>query len=247
VRFRDLTPDELAEQARRRLLRESPPVRWGDVFRCIPGWALAWALGWLVPWAIVPIVVALGLNRLMGISDPPTLGNLLLMPVSGFLGGLIGGLCAGLFTMLALRRHATSIRWKHMSMAIRIWAVAGTIAGAVSFGLFLFGTELPTASEPVDCTGLSFAECFQKRMGQAASDTLGQVCLGIFAVLLGAAFSTLAVLIIGLVAGGAAVRRIRRLEPGILGRQAIWVVLGWGLGAVLTVLSGFYLLTRLTG
>jgi hypothetical protein len=28
-----------------------------------------------------------------------------------------------------------------------------------------------------------------------------------------------------------AVRHIRRLEPGILGRQAFWVVLGWGLGA----------------
>jgi hypothetical protein len=33
------------------------------------------------------------------------------------------------------------------------------------------------------------------------------------------------------------VRHIRRLEPGILGRQAIWVVLGWGAGAVVAVMA----------
>lgn len=252
VPFRDLTPDELADLARRRLLREPPPTRWGEVFRRVPGWALAWALGWVVVWIIVPIVVALGLNRFLGLSRPLEWGDLVLMPVAGFVGGFLGGLGAGLFTMLALRKHATSIHWKHMSMAIRIWAVGGTIAGAVSFGLFLFGSELPTTtSEPVDCSELSFAECFQERVGQAASDVIGQACLGVFAVifvvLLGAALSTIAVLIIGLVAGGAAVRRIRRLEPGILGKQAVWVVLGWGFGAVLAVASGFYLLTRLTG
>lgn len=247
ARFRDLTQDEIADLARRRLLRAPPRVRWGEVLRRVPGWALAWALGWLVVWTIVPIVAALGLNRLVGLPDPPALGELLLMPVSGFVGGFVGGLWAGLFTMLALRRNAASIQWKHMSMAVRIWAIAGTAAGAASFGLFLFGTELPTPSEPVDCSGLSFAECFQERMGRATSDALGQACLGVFAILFGAALSTVAVLMIGLVAGGAAVRRIRRLEPGILGRQAAWVVLGWGLGAVLTVASGFYVLTQLTG
>ena len=246
VSFHGLTSDELAEQARRRLLREPLPIRWGEVLRRVPGWAVAWALGWLAPWTTVPVVAALGLNRLMGISDRPALGDLFLMPVAGFVGGFVGGLWAGLLTMLALRRHATSIGWKHMSIAIRIWAIAGTIAAGASFALVLFGTALPAPSEPVDCGGLSFAECFQERMGRAAGDALGRACLGIFAILFGAALSTFAVLIIGLVAGGAAVRRIRRLEPGILGRQAVWVVLGWGLGAVLTVASGLYLLTRLT-
>lgn len=252
VSSRELTPKELAERARQRLLRKPPPTHWGEVLRRVPGWALAWALGWLVPWIIVPVVASLGFNHLLGLDQPPALGELVLMPVAGFVGGLIGGLLAGLFTMLALRHHAVSIQWKHMSMAIRIWAVGGTVAGAASFGLILFGTKLPTAtSEPVDCTGLSFAECFQESVGQAIGDVAQQACLGMFAMILallvGVALSTVAVLIIGLVAGGAAVRRIRRLEPGILGRQAAWVVLGWGLGAVVTVASGIMILARLTG
>jgi hypothetical protein len=250
VHFRDLAPEELADLARRRLLRTPPPTHWGEVLRRVPGWALAWALGWLVVWTIVPIVAALGLNRFLGLSGPLEWGDLVLMPVAGFAGGFLGGLLAGLLTMLALRKNATSIHWRHMSMAIRIWAIGGTIAGALSFGLFLFSAELPTTtSEPVDCSGLDFAECFQARVEQGMSDVIGQACVGALAIivviLLGATLSTVAVLIIGLVAGGAAVRRIRRLEPGILGRQAVWVVLGWGLGAVLTVASGLYLLSRL--
>jgi uncharacterized membrane protein YeaQ/YmgE (transglycosylase-associated protein family) len=40
-------------------------------------------------------------------------------------------------------------------------------------------------------------------------------------------YSLIAFLMIGTVAGWLAVRHIRRLEPGILGRQAIWVIISY--------------------
>ena len=68
-------------------------------------------------------------------------------------------------------------------------------------------------------------------------------CVGLLiGILIGLMSSIGVVLVVGLVAGAVAVRRIRRLEPGILGRQAAWVVIGWGLGAVVAVASGFGLL-----
>ena len=49
-------------------------------------------------------------------------------------------------------------------------------------------------------------------------------------------YSLIAFAIIGLVAGWLAVRHIRRLEPGILGKQAIWVIIGWGISAPLAAI-----------
>ena len=194
----------------------------------------------------MPVLVLLGWNRVMASSTPLDPAQLLILPVWGFVGGLAGGLLAGLFTMLALRRNAASIRWKHMSMGFRIWAVAGTIVTLAAFALVFFTSTGPAASAPVNCSGLGFGDCFVQRMGQSLSDALSQACFGIFLMIFGGAFAAVGILIVGMVAGGAAVRRIRRLEPGILGRQAFWVVLGWGLGAVLAMVGVLFLVSRST-
>jgi hypothetical protein len=240
----ELSPDQLARRQRARLLDEPGPTAWGAVLRRVPGWALAWALGWTVIWAVVPVLVLLGWNRVTQSSTPLDLTPLLILPVWGFVGGLAGGLLAGLFTMLALRRNAASIGWKHMSMAIRIWAIAGTIVSVVAFGLVFLGSEGPTARPPVDCSGLGFGDCFVQSMGQSLSDAMAQACFGFFLLLFGGAFAAVAMLIVGMIAGAVAVRRIRRLEPGILGRQAVWVVLGWGLGAALAMVGVLFLVSR---
>lgn len=242
----ELSPEELARRNRERLLGEHSPTQWGAVLGRIPGWALAWALGWAVVWAIVPVLVLLGWNRVMASSTPLDPAQLFILPVWGFVGGLAGGLLAGLFTMLALRRNAASIRWKHMSMGFRIWAVAGTIVTLAAFALVFFTSTGPAASAPVNCSGLGPGDCFVQRMGQSLSDALSQACFGIFLMIFGGAFAAVGILIVGMVAGGAAVRRIRRLEPGILGRQAFWVVLGWGLGAVLAMVGVLFLVSRST-
>jgi hypothetical protein len=91
---------------------------------------------------------------------------------------------------------------------------------------------------------LSPGDCFMQSMGQGLSDILSQACFGLLIMIFGGAFSAIGILLVGMVAGGAAVRRIRRLEPGILGRQAFWVVLGWGLGAVLAMAGVLFLASR---
>jgi hypothetical protein len=247
VSMHALDPAAIERQDRRRLLDKPPPVEWGSVLTKVPGWAFAWGLGWLVIWSIVSVVASLGFNRILGLPLDADLSQLLWMPVCGFVGGFAGGLLAGLLTMLALRFHAASIGWKHQKIATGIWAVAGTIACALIFALLLFGAQGSEPSEPADCSGLNPVECFQARLGQSMSDALGTACLGVFAILFAVMGSAAVSLILGLIAGGVAVRRIRRLEPGILGRQAAWVVIGWGLGALLAIASGMLLLSQVTG
>ncbi len=97
----------------------------------------------------------------------------------------------------------------------------------------------------MDCSGLSFGDCFSQSMSQGLSDMLiAGVFRPVFLLIFGGAFSAVGILLVGMVAGGAAVRRIRRLEPGILGRQAFWVVLGWGLGAILAEVGVLFLMGR---
>jgi len=253
VSLHDIDQGDLVQRDRDRLLGTQPKPQWKIVFAKIPGWALAWAIGWLVVWTVVPVVVFV-LNNVAGSSEPPDLAKLALASLSGVAGGFAGGLVAGLFTMVALRRNAPSVSWRHQSLAIRIWAVGGTIAFAVLLGVPWLVLNTSTApaveSTPVDCNQLSM-ECFEARIEQATQDIAGQICMGfmhvLFAILVGILSGLAAVLIVGLVAGAIAVRRIRRLEPGILGRQTAWVVVGWGLGAVVGVVAGFGLVGLLTG
>jgi len=63
-------------------------------------------------------------------------------------------------------------------------------------------------------------------------------------MLFGCGFAEIGMLFIGMDSGSIILRRCRRLEPGILGRQAFWVVLGWGLGAVLAMAGVLFLASR---
>ncbi len=216
-------------QRRHERLGASIKTQWGAVFGRIPGWAFAWGLGWAIFWIILPIVLS--------IVAKSQFKNFLALPIGGFVGGLIGGLLAGLFTMVALRHNAISIRWKHMSPSIRAWGLVGPI-GAIVAGVIAFA-GLSTAA-PANCTGLNFGECIGKAFGTAIGTAL-------VAVLSAFLYSLVAMFAIGAVAGWLAVRHIRRLEPGILGRQAIWVIVGWGGGSIVSAIATLILMSALGG
>jgi hypothetical protein len=224
---RELTPEEQARR-RRELLGRPVGANWGAVFGRVPGWALAWGLGWAVFWIVLPLLLALLGNE--SIPEP-----FFVLPIGGFLGGAAGGLAAGFVTMLALRHNAGSITWKHMAPAVRIWGIVGPVGAAVAGGL---ATVLVNTTSG-DCSGLGIGDC----VGQIIADALAAVVILIIAILL---YALGAVFAIGSVAGWLAVRRIRRLEPGILGRQAIWVILGWGGGAVVAAIASLAVFSALT-
>ncbi|MBN1667280.1 MAG: hypothetical protein JW862_09325, partial [Anaerolineales bacterium] len=209
-------------------------VRWGQVLRRIPGWALAWGLGWAIFWLVVPLAMSL-----LGEAE---LDNLLLYPIGGLLGGLFGGLFAGAITMFMLRQHAISIGWKHMRSSITIWGLVGPLGALVAGGLAVLLFQ--SISTQVDCAGMSIGECFGASLGQAFADALANVIGLIISILF---YASAAIFGIGLVAGWLAVRHIRRLEPGILGRQAIWVILSWGSGAFVAALASAFVMGILEG
>lgn len=224
-------PELSAEQqsVRRRELMGAPiSVSWGTVLKKIPGWALAWGLGWSIFWIVFTVLLML--------SDSAG-AELLLLPVSGFLGGLIAGFIAGLFTMIALRHHAVNISWKHMKSSIRIWGLVGPIGTAIAFGLVILfvdvvAVDAPESDNIVEAIGAVFA-------AGLASGILTAVVMAIAFIV----YSLIAFTIIGAVAGWFAVRHIRRLEPGILGKQAIWVIIGWAISAPLSAILSLILVS----
>jgi hypothetical protein len=167
-----------------------------------------------------------------------------LMPLGGLLGGLSGGLLAGIFTMLALRHHAGSIGWKHMSASIRIWGIVGPLGSIVAGAIPFVVVNFEDFYQDVDCAVLNIGEC----IGQSMAAALGAAVIGVIVlVLLVILYVLVALFLIGVVAGVLVVRHIRRLEPGILGRQAIWVVLSWGAGAVLAIIVSLLVSSALEG
>jgi len=222
----ELSPEEQAER-RLELLGVPDKVQWSVVFKRVPGWAFAWALGWVVYWLILPLIL-----MAIGSASEDVMDAYLAFPIGGFFGGLIGGLWAGLVSMLALRHHASSIEWKHMRSSIRIWGLLGPvgtiIAGGLASALFEF------TSTNTDCSGLSFGDCMGATFGQIFADAIGAL-VGLVIMVIGYALIT--IFGIGSISGWFAVRHIRRLEPGILGKQSIWVILGWGSGALVAFLG----------
>ncbi|MCB0188591.1 MAG: hypothetical protein KDE31_30180, partial [Caldilineaceae bacterium] len=220
-----------AERLRRRRERLGQPVgaQWGAVFARIPGWATAWALGWAIYWFVLQLIMLM-----FSFNDENM--RLLSGPIGGLAGGFLGGLLAGLLTMIALRHHAVSIRWRHMASAIRIWGFVGPIATAVAAGLVVI---FFSATEP-DCSALGFGECVGAIFGYAIGSVLAQVILMLF-------YAVIALLIIGALAGWLAVRHIRRLEPGILGRQSILVVLGWSAGGIVAAIASLFVMDIIHG
>jgi hypothetical protein len=225
----------------RPFLRQPVKTDWSAVFGRTFGWASAWGIGWAVFWFLIFItLLAVG-------SQPPRSVYALVMPIGGGLGGAIGGLLAGLISMLALRRYAPSIAWRHMSPAIRIWVLSGVlgaiISGVVGLGT-IEGTMRSIGGGLMDCSGTSFGDCLGKIF-------VGGIVSGVVALLVAVLVIIVVVLVIwffaGLFAGWLAVRHIRRLEPGITRAESAWTILGWGLGALVGTVASLAIISAIAG
>lgn len=218
-------------------LPERARTSWGAVFGRIPSWAFAWSIGWALFWAILGVILVVTSD---GDQDPAAI---LMFAVGGGVGGFAGGLWAGFLTMLVLRRHAPSVQWKHISPAIRIWLFSGVI-GAVASVLITQGIVAGMSfGQETDCSGLGFGDCLGQGIANAIGGAIEAVITFIFfmvVIVLGIWFAT------GMYAGWQAVRAIRRLEPGIVPAQTLWVVLGWGGGALVGAISAVVAAALLT-
>jgi hypothetical protein len=209
-------------------LPQKAGVSWSAVFGRVPSWAFAWSFGWAIFWAVLGFVM-----YVTNTSDQnPAL--ILFFAIGGGAGGFAGGLWAGLLTMLVLRRHAPSVHWKHIAPAIRIWVVSGVVGAIGSFLITQLAVAGMTFGQQTDCSGLSFGDCMGQGFANAIGSAIAAALTFIFIlglILLSAWFLT------GVYAGWQAVRAIRKLEPGIVPTQTLWVMLGWGGGALIGALT----------
>ncbi|HEX2992530.1 MAG TPA: toll/interleukin-1 receptor domain-containing protein [Anaerolineales bacterium] len=210
-----------------------PPVKPGldVVLSKVPGWGLAWSAGWLVFWIVVLIFLGILVASQEGFGREDIL-NFLVILLSAGTGGFIGGLLAGLFTMMVLRPNAPSVSWKHMSPTIRIWGITGplglVVSGLITVMMLALGAISAPSVEP-ECSGVGLGECMGQIFGAALGEAIGLVILILLVFLL---FVLVAWFVTGMFAGWQVVRHIRRLEPGITGRQGWQVSAGWGCGAI---------------
>lgn len=218
----------------RPFLRQPPKTDWGAVVTKIPGWGCAWSLGWGIFWLLLILFLIL-LEKITGVAsnEGSPLAALMTVSASGAAGGFTGGLLAGTVSMLALRRYAPSVSWKHMAPSVRIWAISGVLGMLLSGVLtsIMMGVGMLTVeASQIDCGGLSVGECLGASLGSAIGAAIGAIIIisVVFVFLLGTAW-----FMAGLFAGWLAVRHIRTLEPGIRTGETRWVMFGWALGAVL--------------
>jgi len=217
-------------------IRPTAKIGLGVVFSKIPGWAFAWGLGWSVFWLIVFVVLIILSANQGGMNSDDFVGFIVLL-ISGGIGGVAGGLIAGLFTMLALRPNAPSISWKHMSPTIRIWSISGPLGLVVSgliTALMVAVGAITAQNTETNCDGLSFGQCIGAGIGNALGDAFGFLILIVFVFFL---FVIAAWFLTGMFAGWQSVRYIRRLEPGITSGQSRGVSLGWGCGAIVAAIA----------
>jgi hypothetical protein len=225
----------------RPFLRQPTKTSLNVVFSKIPGWAFAWSLGWLVFWIVVLIVLALLVASQGNLGSEDILSFSLILLSAG-IGGFIGGLLAGLFTMLTLRPNAPSISWKHMAPTMRIWGISGplgmVVSGLITSFLIALGALSVQGAEP-DCSGIGFGDC----IGQVIGSAIGQA-IGLFILILGVflLFVIVTWFLTGMFAGWLAVRHIRRLEPGITTSQGWRVSAGWGCGAIVAAIVMIFLI-----
>ena len=217
--------------AKRSLIREEVKTDWGAVLRKVPGWGCSWSIGWVI-FAVGLLIFLIVTTLNSGPSDSSssnTIQTLIVILGASGLGGFIGGLCAGLLTMLVLRAYAVSISWKHMWPAIRIWALSGPL-GMILSGLLtaVLVTFEAITMNSTDCSNLDFKTCFSQSLGDLFS-YFAAVALVYLALTVAIWFVT------GLFAGGLAVRHIRKLEPGITKGQGRGVAVSWGCGAIVAV------------
>ena len=214
-----------------------PPVRPGlDILLGkVPGWGLAWSAGWLVFWIVVLIFLGILVSGQAGFGREDLLNFLVILLGAGS-GGFIGGLLAGLLTMIVLRPNAPSISWKHMSPTIRIWGITGplgmVVSGLITVMMLALGAISGPDIEP-ECSGVGLGECMGQILGSALGEAIGLVILILLVFLL---FVLVAWFLTGMFAGWQVVRHIRKLEPGITRRQGWQVSTGWGCGAIVAAI-----------
>jgi len=225
----------------RPFLRQSTKTSLNVVLSKIPGWAYAWGLGWLVFWIVVIVFLAILVSS-QGNLGGEDVFNFMLILFSGGIGGFVGGLLAGLFTMLTLRPNAPSISWKHMSPTIRIWGTSGPlgmiVSGLITAFMMAVGALSIPAAEP-NCSGIGFGDCLGQIIGSAIGEFIGLVILILLVFLL---FVIVAWFLTGMFAGWQVVRHIRRLEPGITNSQGWRVSVGWGCGAITAAVVMIFLI-----
>jgi hypothetical protein len=194
-------------------------------------WALAWGVGWLVFWSMTFVFLFIFI-ALQNKAGPEDLVNFSIFSLSGMAGGLIGGFVAGLLTMFILRAYAPSILWQHISPTIRIWAVSGPlgmiISGVITVIMLIVGV-ISTANQYSSCEGIEAAQCLSQIFSRAQREDLSTITLILVAFFL---FVTVVWFLTGMLAGWMVVRHVRRLEPGITGRQGWQTSTSWGCGAV---------------
>ena len=225
----------------RPFLRQSTKTRLDVVFSKIPGWAFAWSLGWLVFWIVFLVFLAVLVSSQGDLGSDDFLSFIVIL-ISAGIGGFMGGLLAGLFTMLALRPNAPSISWKHMSPTIRIWGISGPLGMMVSgvvTTLLIAAGALNAQSANTDCVGMGVGDCLGQIIGSALGEAIALVILILLVFLL---FVVAAWFLTGMFAGWLAVRHIRRLEPGITRGQGWRVSAGWGCGAIVAAIVTFILI-----
>ncbi len=224
----------------RPFLRQPAKTSLSVVFSKIPGWAFAWGVGWLAFWTVALIFLAFLVASQQGEIRGQDFVNFTVILLSGGMGGFLGGLLAGLFTMLTLRPNAPSISWKHMSPTIRVWGISGPlgmiISGLVTALMVAIGAITVQGAEP-NCSGVSFGDCAGQIIGGALGQAIGLILLILFVFLL---FVVIAWFITGMFAGWQVVRHIRRLEPGITTKQGWQVSTGWGCGAIVAAAATMF-------
>jgi hypothetical protein len=221
----------------RPFLRQDTKTPLTIVFSKVHGWAFAWSLGWFIHWTLI-LAFACIISAMRRDFDIAFLVSLLksivVIILSGGIGGFAGGLVAGLFTMLALRPNAPTISWRHMAPAAPIWGING-ILGFVAFFVMIICSALTgllgfEASDP-DCSGRTADACSALIFGIPTGESAATVILVIL-VLVG----MLTWFFTGIFAGLQAVHHIRRLEPGITIGQGMKVSASWGCGAIVAVI-----------
>lgn len=225
----------------RPFLRQPAKTSLDVVFSKIPGWAFAWSLGWLVFWIVFLVFLTVLVSSQGDLGSDDFLSFIVIL-VSAGIGGFMGGLVAGLFTMLALRPNAPSISWRHMSPTIRIWGISGplgmVVSGAITT-LMIAAGALNAQSANTDCGGMGVGDCLGQIIGSALGEAIALVFIILLVFLL---FVIAAWFLTGMFAGWFAVRHIRRLEPGITRGQGWRVSTGWGCGAIVAAIVTFLLI-----
>jgi hypothetical protein len=195
------------------------------------GWAFFWSVGWLAFWLIV-IAILIVVQVVLRQMDATEARSYVMLLISSGVGGFVGGILAGLLTMLALRSYAANISWDHMEPTIRIWGMVGPL-GTLVLGVFttimVAAGVISLQTANITCDGLSLSQCLLNGLGNMIGQALAMALtiVGIFVLVVLAIW-----FITGMFAGRQAVQHIRRLEPGITSWEGRGVSIGWGCGSI---------------